>query len=180
MCTFWIVVVFSHQQVKWSINQVDSKQALFTEEKIELKRIFSWGFIKVTPLNNRIQKGGIYTILFFSNRSFLYGAFIEMVGAYLNTKPNSTVIGDGSKEQLTAIGYTRSYLKTFVFHCISILCMGFPYVLIYWHDVFGIQWQYVQCPISEAQALILEVRLRFSFQFLLLKHIYRFFCYFFF
>ena len=82
-----------------------------------------------------------------------------MVGAYtnLNIKPNSTVIDDGSKEQLTAYGYTRSYLKTFVFHLIAIICIGIPYVLIYWHDVFGIRWQYIQCPIDEAQVLVLEV-----------------------
>ncbi len=84
-----------------------------------------------------------------------------MVGAYmnLNIKPNSTVIDDGSKEQLTAVGYTRSYLKTFVFHLIAIIFVGLPYVLIYWHDVFGVRWQFVQCPIDEAQVLVLEVKI---------------------
>ncbi|KZS08802.1 putative Cation-transporting ATPase 13A2 [Daphnia magna] len=74
----------------------------------------------------------------------------------LNVKPSSTVIGDGSKEQLIAVGYTRSYIKTFIFHCIALLCIGLPYVLVYWHNVFGIRWQYVRCPIDESQVLVLE------------------------
>lgn len=90
----------------------------------------------------------------------MYGAYTEMVGAYLNlnSKPNSTVIGDGSKEQLTAVGYVRSYLKTFFFHFIAIICLGIPYVLVYYHDVFGVRWQYVQSSIDEAQVLVLEVK----------------------
>lgn len=103
-------------------------------------------------------------IMFLVLRFCLYGAYSEMVGGYinLNIKPNSTVIGDGSKDKLVAVGYTRSYMKTFIFHCLAILCMGLPYVLTYWHNVFGIRWQYIQCPIDESQVLVLEVRLKFN------------------
>ena len=72
-------------------------------------------------------------------------------------KNHSMLIDEGSKEQLIATAYERSYFKTALFHCIAILCFGLPYVLVYWHDVFGILWQCVQCPISQAQILILQV-----------------------
>ena len=83
---------------------------------------------------------------------------VAMVGVnYRNAQIRSMLIDEGSKEQLRATGYRRSFLKTALFHCVALLLVGFPYVLVYWHDVFGILWQYVQCPISAAQVLILEV-----------------------
>lgn len=90
----------------------------------------------------------------------------------LNIKSSSTVIDDGTKEQLKAVGYSRSYLKTFFFHCVAIICVGIPYVLIYWHNVFGVRWQYVQCPIDEAQVLVLEVSETILFSFDCVTHFY--------
>jgi len=72
-------------------------------------------------------------------------------------KYQSMLIDKGSREQLIASGYKRSILRTILFHLVAILCLGLPYVLVYWHDVFGIQWQYIQCSISLAEVLILEV-----------------------
>lgn len=83
-----------------------------------------------------------------------------MVGGHRNVEiqtPTSTIIDGGTKEQLLAVGYVRSYFKTVVFHIFALLCLGLPYVLTYWHNVFGIRWCYVRCPISEAQALVLKV-----------------------
>lgn len=83
-----------------------------------------------------------------------------MVVEYSNLEiqqPNSLIIDGGSKEQLVIIGYARSYLKTLAFHCVALLCLGLPYVLTHWHNVFGIRWCYVRCPIDSAQVLVLKV-----------------------
>ena len=76
---------------------------------------------------------------------------------FVNANSKLTLIDANSKEQLLAIGYRQNYLKTVVFHCASLLCLGLPYVLAYWHKVFSIRWQYSFCSISNAQVLILEV-----------------------
>ena len=97
--------------------------------------------------------------------SVLYGVVDEMVDVTIaGENQKSTIIDAGSKEQLLAVGYHRSYLKTIFFHIISILCLGFPYVLTYWHNVFSIRWQYVQCSISEAQVLVLEVIINYTLE----------------
>ncbi len=80
---------------------------------------------------------------------------VDVPNSYANDK--KTIINKGTKEQLLALGHKRSYLKTVLFHLFSILCFGFPYVLMYWNKVFGIHWQYVQCGVKEAQVLVLEV-----------------------
>lgn len=75
----------------------------------------------------------------------------------LENEPSQIIIDEDSKEQLIAVGYSRSYLKTFLFHLIALACFGLPYVLTYWHDVFRVQWQCFRCSVEEAKVLVLEV-----------------------
>lgn len=104
----------------------------------------------------------VYVISYFISelQGIVHGATSgEMVVAYrkLENEPSQIIIDEDSKEQLIAVGYARSYVKTFFFHLVALALFGLPYVLTYWHDVFRVRWQYVQCPVAEAEVLVLEV-----------------------
>ena len=76
-----------------------------------------------------------------------HGVSFEMAVATRNTAAPANgpiVIPAGGKECLRATGYRRNIYKTFIFHCLSVILLGLPYALVYWHAVFGIQWKYTK------------------------------------
>ena len=69
-----------------------------------------------------------------------------------------TVLNHGEEDELECFGYRRDKFKTFLAHLVSILCLGFPYLVAHWKPEWSLKAQKSKCPLFFADSVLVQER----------------------
>ena len=67
-----------------------------------------------------------------------------------------TILNPGEEDEFECFGYKRDWLKTVLTHFISILFLGFPYLVGHWKPEWRIKWYRSRCPLFFADYVLIQ------------------------
>ena len=70
------------------------------------------------------------------------------------TDLDAAVLNAGQEDEFEILGFRRSRLRWVLAHCLSVLLLGFPYLVGYWKPEWRIKWYHRRCPLHRADTLL--------------------------
>lgn len=71
---------------------------------------------------------------------------------------NSAIVNHGTEEEISVLGYRRSWMKTFLTSFVTFLFAGFPYLIGRWKPKWRLACTSYKCRLKEAQKVLIVVQ----------------------